>query len=134
MDLRKKSQPYFVYLLQCRDGSVYTGITTDVERRFLEHQSKKGGRYTASHDAWRIIYIETRRERSDALKREAEIKSWRRKKKMALSASFTKESGRPSRDGREDQFYSRRVTDSLKKGILRKCISKQKRGYSLKTA
>jgi hypothetical protein len=49
---------YFVYIVQCTDGSLYTGITTDVERRFLEHQEGKGGHYTRSHRVKKIVYTE----------------------------------------------------------------------------
>lgn len=75
---------YFVYILQCDDGSLYTGITTDVTRRFAEHKNGKGGHYTASHHAQKILYTEKRGTKSEALKREAKIKSWRREKKMEL--------------------------------------------------
>lgn len=77
---------YFVYLLECEDKSIYTGITTDVERRFREHKNKTGARYTRSHCPKKILYIESFRTRSKALKREAEIKGWRRDKKLALIA------------------------------------------------
>jgi putative endonuclease len=75
---------YFVYLLQCADNSIYTGITTDLERRFAEHKNKKGGHYTASHKVEKIIYTEQFPAKSAALKREAQIKSWRREKKLEL--------------------------------------------------
>ena len=75
---------YFVYLLQCADKSLYTGITTDVKRRFSEHKNKKGGHYTASHKVKKILYTEKHRTRSQALKREAQIKTWSRKKKLGL--------------------------------------------------
>ena len=75
---------YFVYLLQCSDGSIYTGITNDLARRFAEHQNKKGGHYTASHKAEKIVSTEEFPTKSLALKREAEIKSWTRKKKLEL--------------------------------------------------
>ena len=75
---------YFVYLLKCKDGSIYTGITTDVARRLKEHQNGNGGHYTASRGAFKIIHTEEHPTRSAALKREAEIKSWRREKKMTL--------------------------------------------------
>ena len=64
---------YFVYLLECADKTIYTGITTDVARRFAEHKNKSGSHYTASHDARKIIYTEECASRSEALKREAEI-------------------------------------------------------------
>jgi putative endonuclease len=75
---------YFVYLLQCSDQSIYTGITNDLERRFNEHKNKKGGRYTASHKAEKIVHTEEFPTKSLALKREAEIKSWPREKKLKL--------------------------------------------------
>ncbi|MCR4328341.1 MAG: GIY-YIG nuclease family protein [Patescibacteria group bacterium] len=76
--------PYFVYLMECTDGSLYTGITTNLERRFEEHVSRHGGNYTRAHKARRIVYTEEYPSRSEALKREAEIKSWQRKKKLML--------------------------------------------------
>jgi len=76
---------YFVYLLQCGDGSIYTGITTDVARRFGEHKNKKGGHYTASREVKKIIHTEEFATRSLALKREAQIKTWPRAKKLELA-------------------------------------------------
>jgi putative endonuclease len=76
--------PYFVYLLRCKDKSIYTGITTDVERRFAEHKNKKGGHYTGSHEVVEIVHIEEYPDRGAALRREAEIKSWPREKKIKL--------------------------------------------------
>ncbi len=78
---------YFVYLLECKDNSIYTGITTDPQRRLAEHKNKKGGHYTESRGARKIIYTEEYPNRSEALKREAEIKSWRREKKINLVKS-----------------------------------------------
>jgi len=75
---------YFVYLIKCKDGTIYTGITTDVMRRFKEHQDGKGGHYTRSRKVIKILYSEKHKDRSDAQKREAEIKSWRREKKLIL--------------------------------------------------
>ena len=75
---------YYVYLLECEDGSIYTGITTDVARRFKEHQEGKGGRFTRAKKAKRIAHTEEHPDRSSALKREAEIKSWTRERKVAL--------------------------------------------------
>jgi putative endonuclease len=75
---------YFVYIIECKDGSFYTGITTDVARRFSEHKNKNGGHYTSSKKAVRVVYTEEHPDRSSALKREAKIKSWRREKKLSL--------------------------------------------------
>lgn len=76
---------YFVYIIECSDKSLYTGITTNIQRRFNEHKSGVGGYYTSSKGVMKIIYIEEHPNRSSALKREAQIKGWRREKKITLS-------------------------------------------------
>jgi len=75
---------YCVYVLLCADMSLYTGITNNLERRFEEHKNKKGGRYTRSHIAKKIIYIEEQMTKSAALKREKQIKGWPREKKIKV--------------------------------------------------
>jgi len=75
---------YFFYILECKDGSLYSGITTDVERRFEEHRSGIGAQYTRSHKPRKIVYTEEYPNRSAAQKREAEVKSWSRTKKLEL--------------------------------------------------
>lgn len=75
---------YFVYILQCVDKSLYTGITTDVDRRFKEHCEGKGGHYTSSHKPKKIVYVETVSNRSQALKREARIKRLSHQEKLVL--------------------------------------------------
>lgn len=75
---------YFVYIIECRDKSLYTGITIDLKKRFKEHQNKKGGHYTASHPVKKIVYTEKLQTKGQALKREAQIKSWPRRKKIYL--------------------------------------------------
>ena len=81
--------PYFVYLLECEDGSLYTGVTTDVVRRFEEHKNGIGSHFTRAKKARRMVYSEVHPDRSEALKREAEIKKWPREKKLVLIASVT---------------------------------------------
>lgn len=75
---------YYVYLLECADKSIYTGITTDVVRRLKEHKEGVGSHYTRAHGAKRMLYSEQQPSRSAALKREAEIKRWPRAKKLAF--------------------------------------------------
>lgn len=75
---------YFVYLIECSDKSIYTGITTDIKRRFNEHKNKKGGHYTSSKQVVRVLHTEQYETRAEALKRETQIKGWRRDKKLAL--------------------------------------------------
>jgi putative endonuclease len=75
---------YFVYILLCQDGSYYTGSTNNVKKRFKDHLAGKGARYTKSHKPVKIVYKEKFTTKSEALKREAEIKSWPRKRKQNL--------------------------------------------------
>ena len=83
---------YFVYLLECKDGTLYTGITNDVVRRLAQHKKGTGGHYTRAKQAVRIAYVEEHPSRSSALKREAEIKSWPREKKFALVQKTSRKS------------------------------------------
>ena len=75
---------WFVYILICRNDDLYTGITNNLQRRFNEHKSGKGGHFTRSFGAEKILYSEEYANKSSALKREAQIKGWTRKKKLAL--------------------------------------------------
>lgn len=75
---------WFVYILLCAGNSLYTGSTNNFKKRFLEHKNGKGGRYTCSHKVLKLIYSEEFESKSEALKREIEIKGWTRAKKEAL--------------------------------------------------
>lgn len=82
------SRSYFVYILECVDGTLYTGITVDVERRVREHNSSKAGaRYTAARRPVTCVYAEARPDRSSALKREHAIKQLSRDAKLKLVAT-----------------------------------------------
>ncbi len=73
---------WFVYVIQCVDGSLYTGSTNNLEKRFLEHKQGIGGRYTRSHKPIKMIYSEKLSTQSEALKREHQIKGWSRGEKI----------------------------------------------------
>lgn len=75
---------WFVYVLLCADDSLYTGTTNDVSARFAVHQSGKGAKYTRSHMPVKIVHQEKFTTKSAALKREIEIKSWSKRKKLSL--------------------------------------------------
>ncbi len=75
---------YFVYILLCCDGSYYTGYTQDLRNRLAEHKHGKGSRYTRMKKADKIIFTEWFSNRSDAMKREKEIKRLGRAEKSAL--------------------------------------------------
>ncbi len=78
---------WFVYILRCGDGSLYTGITTDVEHRLEVHRSGKGAKYTRSHLPLDLVYTEECKDHSAALKRELEIKALKREEKLTLIAT-----------------------------------------------
>lgn len=76
---------YFVYILECNDGSLYTGITTDVIKRLDEHNTKTcGAKYTKSRRPVKLLYDESSSDRSSASKCEYEIKKLTRLKKLQL--------------------------------------------------
>ena len=76
--------PWYVYMLRCGDDSLYTGSTTDVQRRFQEHRSGTGARYTRSRPPVTLAYTEEAPDRSAALRREAAIKKLPRRQKLEL--------------------------------------------------
>lgn len=84
---RLPKKVYYVYIIKCRDKSLYTGITTDITRRIKEHNAKKGGAYTRTRLPVKLLYKEAHPSKSRALIREHEIKSWTRKDKLALIGS-----------------------------------------------
>lgn len=73
---------WFVYILLCEDSSLYTGYSNNIDQRFSDHKNGKGGHYTRSHKPVKLIYQEQFNTQSEALKREFEIKSWTREKKI----------------------------------------------------
>lgn len=77
-------QTWKLYILRCGDGTLYTGITTDVERRFAAHQAGRGAKYTRGRGPLELVYREECGTHSEALKRELEIKALSREEKMKL--------------------------------------------------
>ena len=74
-----------LYILRCGDGTLYTGITTDVEKRLEAHRSGKGAKYTRGRAPLDLVYREECGDHSAALKREAEIKKMSREEKLKLT-------------------------------------------------
>ena len=76
---------YYIYILLCADRTLYTGITTDLKRRVVEHNSSKlGAKYTSSRRPVKIVYFKKFKNRSNASKEEARIKKFKRVKKLEL--------------------------------------------------
>lgn len=82
---------WYLYILQCKDGSLYTGITTDVEKRLAQHRQGKGAKYTRGRSPLELVYQETCADHSEALKRELFIKKLTRKEKENLIGWITQE-------------------------------------------
>jgi putative endonuclease len=75
---------WVVYILECGDGTLYVGVTNDLEKRVAAHASGKGARYTRGRAPLSVRYVEDAGTRSDALKREAAIRRMTRTAKLAL--------------------------------------------------
>lgn len=78
------SSSHYVYIVECSDGTLYTGYTTDVERRVKEHNSGEGAKYTRGRAPVHLVYSEEYETRSEAMSRESEIKSMTREEKETL--------------------------------------------------
>ena len=74
-----------LYILRCGDGSLYTGITTDVDKRLEAHRSGKGAKYTRGRGPLELVYWEACGDHSAALQRELEIKALPREEKLKLT-------------------------------------------------
>lgn len=75
----------FIYILQCADGTLYTGWTTDLENRVKAHNSGSGAKYTRGRGPVRLLYSEAFETKGEALKREKEIQKMTRARKMKLA-------------------------------------------------
>ncbi len=78
---------WVVYILECADRTLYTGITNDLDHRIKEHEIGTGAKYTRGRAPFKLLYTETHSSRSQALKREAEIKSFDKATKLQLVIS-----------------------------------------------
>lgn len=78
---------WYVYIAQCRDGSLYTGVTINLTKRLKCHNTGRGSAYIRSRGGASLRYVERYAAKGVALRREREIKSWRRAKKLALIAA-----------------------------------------------
>jgi len=79
-----------VYIIQCDDGSLYTGISTDVERRFHQHLMQKGAKYFRSRQPRQLVFVEAGHDRVSASRKEALIKQMKRSEKLELIATYSR--------------------------------------------
>jgi len=78
--------PYYVYVLMCKDGAFYTGYTQDVKARMKLHRLGRGAKYARAHPPEKVVYLEKFETRSEAMKREREIKRLTRAEKLKLTS------------------------------------------------
>jgi putative endonuclease len=79
--------PFYCYILECADGTYYTGWTSDPERRLRQHNGRQGSRYTRVRRPVRLVYLEEQPDRSGAMQRETRIKQMNRQSKEKLVKS-----------------------------------------------
>ena len=81
--------PWHVYMIECRDGSIYTGIARDVAARYAQHASGKGARYTRAHPPARLLASIACPDRSSATQAEYRVKQLKPEQKRELAARWT---------------------------------------------
>jgi len=79
----------YCYILECVDGTFYTGWTTDPQRRVTQHNKGTGAKYTSTRRPVKLVYLETLSTRTDAMKRELAIKKMKRTQKSKLAEGYT---------------------------------------------
>jgi len=80
----ESKEMYYTYIVECKDGTFYTGWTTDVTRRIIEHNEGKGAKYTRARNPVQLRHYEEFMTKQEAMKREYAIKQLSRKQKMQL--------------------------------------------------
>ncbi len=91
----------FVYMLRCRDGSLYTGWTNDLAHRLAMHRSGRGAKYTRGRGPLELVYTEELADKESALRRECAIKAMPRAKKMLLAAGWIEQN--PSQNYKDSE-------------------------------
>ena len=88
---------WYLYIARCGDGSLYTGVTTDPQKRLAQHNAGKGSAYVRSRGTAALVYIERCPGKSAAHRREREVKAWDRRKKLTLVSAHGDTKPSPSR-------------------------------------
>jgi len=89
----EREKNHYIYMIQCADGTLYTGWTTDLKSRMEAHNSGAGAKYTRGRGPVRLLYSEAFETMSEALKRENQIKKLNRVQKLKLAGIIKKQSG-----------------------------------------
>jgi putative endonuclease len=100
----------YTYILECANGSFYTGSTIDLERRIWQHQNGEGANHTKKYSPVKLVYFETYQRIDEAFYREKQIQGWGRKKKIALINSMTEELKKLAECMNETHYLKRNET------------------------
>lgn len=92
----------YTYIVECRDKSLYTGWTTDLQHRIQMHNAGKGAKYTRSRGPVTLVYSECHETKTEAMKREAAIKKLTRREKLALIQEYRQHRGGPVDEEKEN--------------------------------
>jgi putative endonuclease len=84
-----RCEMYYTYIVECSDGTLYTGFTVNLEKRIKTHNEKKGAKYTRGRTPVTLKYYEQFENKTDAIKREAEVKKLNKLNKLKLLKSFS---------------------------------------------
>jgi putative endonuclease len=95
--MASEPEPWFCYMLRCRDGSLYVGMTNDVPIRVEKHNRGLGPEFTKKRRPVELIWSQEFADRFAARKREVELKGWNRKRKLSLIAGLEKSEGQIQR-------------------------------------
>jgi putative endonuclease len=103
-----------VYIVECNDRSLYTGITNDLVKRIIEHNRGRGARYTAGKRPVRLVYWEHAASKSAAGRKESQIKAWSRGKKLRLIEQTKSESLADTARDKGKRIESKSLTHSVR--------------------
>lgn len=78
----------YAYMLECSDGTLYSGYTTDIEKRLKNHNAGKGSKYTRARLPVKLVYLEECEDKSSAMSRECQLKKLNRKRKLQLISEY----------------------------------------------
>lgn len=106
-----RSRKSYVYIMSNRSKTLYTGVTSNLERRVYEHKQKRVAGFTKRYNLTRLVYYEIADDIRTAIQREKQIKGWLRTRKIDLI-----ESGNPQWDDLSDGWFYREVDPSLRSG------------------
>ena len=118
--MKRKKAEWSLYVAECADGSYYTGIAKDIEKRIETHNSGKGSKYTAAHGPVRLIFQEPQGDYSSALRREYQVKTLSKERKIRFIAG--EKLRRPAKKAKMTFQRKKKVTKRRRKNKSRRVL------------